>query len=245
MKFVAAIKTLGLVALVGLMTTVSRAQSASPQLTYVLKQMDTASEKFQRATADFHWEYYERVVHDTTTQTGMIYFEHQGGGVGMGAVVTAPEMGPKGKPKVDKVIEYKAGTLQMFDPSVDQITVLRAGANQAEYEGFLTLGFGGSGTELERAWHIADLGPEMLNDAGQPVKTEKLDLTAKDPKTSSMFTHITIWVDPTRAVSLKQVFFTSAGNYRTALYSHIQVNGNVHKDEFAIKRDKNTTVVNR
>jgi outer membrane lipoprotein-sorting protein len=239
----AAVVGLGMMA--AALTPALQAQTASPQLTYVLKQMDTASAKFQRATADFQWDYYERVVRDTTTQNGTIYFEHQGSGVGMGAVVTAPGMGPKGKPKVDKVIEYKAGTLQMFDPSVDQITVLRAGANQAEYEGFLTLGFGGSGTELARAWQIADLGPEMLIDAGQPVKTEKLDLTAKDAKTSSMFTHITIWVDPTRAVSLKQVFFTSAGNYRTALYSHIQVNGNVHKDEFAIKRDKNTTVVSR
>jgi hypothetical protein len=245
MKFVAAITTAVLTVLLGALSPAMRAQSASPQLTYVLKQMDTASVKFQRATADFHWEYYERVVRDTTTQTGMIYFEHQGGGVGMGAVVTAPGMGSNGKPKVDKVIEYKAGTLQMFDPSVDQITVLQAGANQAQYEGFLTLGFGGSGTELERAWHIADLGPETLSDDGQPVKTEKLDLTAKDAKTSSMFTHITIWVDPSRAVSLKQVFYTASGNYRTAVYSNIKVNGNVHKDQFAIRRDKNTTVVNR
>jgi outer membrane lipoprotein-sorting protein len=129
----------------------------------------------------------------------------------------------------------------MFDPGVDQITVLHAGANQAQYESFLTLGFGGSGSDLERAWKIADLGPETIDG----VKTEKLDLTAKDAQASSMFTHITIWVDPARAVSLKQVFYAPSGDVRTAYYSNIRLNTKIDKGTFAIKKDSHTTVVNR
>jgi outer membrane lipoprotein-sorting protein len=217
-------------------------QAPSPQLTYVLKQLDTASAKFQRATADFQWDYYEKIVHDTTTQKGSIYFEREKGATSMGAVVIAPNAGPKSKPI--KVIQYEAGTLQMFDSGVDQITVVNAANNQAAIESFLTLGFGGSGTDLKNAWTITDLGPETLSDNGQPVKVEKLDLVGKDEAARKNFTHITIWVDPTRAVSLKQIFYTTSGDYRTATYSAIKVNGNVHKDQFAIKKDKNTTVVN-
>jgi len=132
----------------------------------------------------------------------------------------------------------------MFDPGVDQITVIHANSNQGAAESFLTLGFGGSGTDLARAWNITDLGPENLTDNGQPVKVEKLDLTGKDADSRKLFTHITIWVDSTRAVSLKQVFYTSSGDYRTATYSNIKINGNVHKDQFAIKKDKNTTIIN-
>jgi outer membrane lipoprotein-sorting protein len=220
----------------------SYAQVPSPQLTYVLKQLDTASAKFQRATADFQWDYYERVVRDTTTQKGYIYFEREKGSTDMGAVLINPNAGPKSKPI--KVIQYQGGTVQMFDPGVDQITVLHESGNQSEIERFLTLGFGGGGTALANAWNITDLGPETLTDNGQPVKVEKLDLVGKDADSRKNFSHITIWVDPTRAVSLKQVFYTPSGDYRTATYSAIKVNGNVHKDQFAIKKDKNTTIVN-
>jgi outer membrane lipoprotein-sorting protein len=216
------------------------AQNASPQLTFVLKQMDTASAKFQRATADFQWDYYEKIVHDTTTQKGSIYFEREKNSTNMGAVIVDPASMVKGKPKTLKVIQYEAGTVQMFDPGVDQITVLHEGANQAEVEGFLTLGFGASGSDLEKAWSITDMGPETIGD----VKVEKLDLVGKSPESKKNFSHVTIWIDPTRAVSLKQVFYQASGNYRTATYANVKVNGNVHKDQFAIKKDKNTTTVN-
>jgi outer membrane lipoprotein-sorting protein len=216
--------------------------TSSPQLTYVCKQLDTASAKFQRATADFQWDYYEKVVHDTSTQKGSIYFEREKGSTDMGAILVDPNAGPKSKPI--KVIQYQAGTFQMFDPGVDQVTVFHQAGNQSAIESFLTLGFGGSGTDLDHAWNITDLGPETLTDSGQPVKVEKLDLVGKDADARKNFTHITIWVDPTRAVSLKQIFYTTSGDYRTATYSAIKVNGNVHKDQFAIKKDKNTTIVN-
>ncbi|MGD0649158.1 MAG: outer membrane lipoprotein-sorting protein [Acidobacteriaceae bacterium] len=217
-------------------------QAPSPQLTFVLKQLDTASAKFQRATADFQWDYYEKVVHDTSTQKGSIYFEREKGSTDMGAVLVDLNAGPKSKPI--KVIQYQGGLVQIFDPGVDQITVLHEAGNQAEIESFLTLGFGGSGTDLARAWNITDQGPETLTDNGQPIKVEKLDLVGKDADARKNFTHITIWVDPARAVSLKQIFYTSSGDYRTATYSAIKVNGNVHKDQFAIKKDKNTTTIN-
>ena len=220
----------------------SLAQAPSPQLNYVLKQLNTASSKFQRATANFQWDYYEKIVQDTTTEQGSIYFERDKGSTDMGAVLTNPNAGPKSKPI--KVIQYQGGIFQMFDTGVDQLSIFHEAGNQSEIESFLTLGFGGSGTDLERTWTITDQGPDTLTDNGQPVKVEKLDLVAKDPAARKNFTHITIWVDPVRAVSLKQIFYTPSGDYRTATYSDIKVNGNVHKDQFAIKKDKNTTVVN-
>ena len=220
----------------------SYAQAPSAQLTYVLKQLDTASAKFQRATANLQSDYYEKVVHDTTTQKGTVYFEREKSSTDMGMVFVDPNAGPKSKPI--KIIQYQAGTLQMFDTGVDQITVLHESGNQDAIESFFALGFGGSGDALDHAWTITDLGPETLTDNGQPVKVEKLDLVGKSPDSRKNFTHVTIWVDPARAVTLKQVFYTASGDYRTATYSSIKVNGNVHKDEFAIKKDKNTTIVN-
>lgn len=211
------------------------------QLSYTLKQLDTASAKFQRAMADFRWDYYERVVRDTTTQNGSIYFEHDKKGVNMGAVVLAPKQSGKGKPVYSNILEYQAGTLRIFNPppGADQLTIVKAGANQAQYEGFLTLGFGGSGTDLAKSWNVTDMGAETIDG----TKTEKLDLISKTGDKN--FTHVTIWVDLNRGVSLKQIFYTPSKDCRTATYSNVVVNGNVHKDHFQIKTDGNTTVINR
>ena len=226
-----------MIALTGLPLSIS-AQSNSSQLSGVLKQLDMASKSFKDARADFHCDYYERVVRDTTTQTGPIYFLRQGDATQMGLVVD----GAQGKP--EKVVQYKDGTLQMFDPGVDQITVLHAGADQAQYEGYFTLGFGGSGSDLAHAWNITDLGPDALSDSGHPVKTEKLDLVSKD-QGSKTFTHITIWVDPLRALSLRQVFYLPNNDKRTCDYSNVKLNGKLDLKTFEIKKNSHTTVVNR
>jgi outer membrane lipoprotein-sorting protein len=199
----------------------------------VLHQMDTASARFQSAQADFRWDLYERVVKQTTTQNGSIYFIKSGGKTQMGAKIDPP---------YTKFLEYKNGVLRVFDPGPDHLTVLNAGANQAQYESFLTLGFGGSGTELTKAWTITDQGNETLNDGSGPVETTKLDLVSKDPKVRDMFTHITIWVDLKRGISLKQQFFTPSDDEKTATYTHIRYNQKVNTTAFTIKTDKKTTI---
>jgi len=54
------------------------------------------------------------------------------------------------------------------------------------------------------------------------TETAKLDLTPKQP--SDQCTHIIIWVDAKRGVSLKQEVFQSSGDTRTAIYSNIKMN---------------------
>jgi hypothetical protein len=76
------------------------AQPKPGHLDEVLRQMDAASLKFQSAEANFRWDLYERVVKDTTTQTGSIYFKKQGGALVMGAKVESPSV---------KIIEFRNG----------------------------------------------------------------------------------------------------------------------------------------
>src|ERR1035441_8913155 len=51
----------------------------------------------------------------------------------------------------------------------------RPDRNQAKFETFLTLGFGGSGADLRKQWTISDLGTEQMKDGSNPVPVEKLD----------------------------------------------------------------------
>ena len=206
------------------------AQTPSPQLTAVLAQMDTSSKSFQSATATFEWDFYEKIVRDTTKQKGTMYIERTKGGAAFGANVY--DLDPSGKQAstASKVIDYSGGFMRIYTPGTKQVDSFKAGGNQARYESYLTLGFGGSGHDLSSAWDITDAGPETI--AG--VKTEKLVLTSKDPSVRNTFTKVTIWIDPTRDISLKQVFDTPSGDQRTAFYSDIRLNGKVNKDTFKI-----------
>ena len=82
----------------------ARAQTPDPHLAAVLTQMDTASQQFKNARADFSQDYYEQIVRETTNQSGSIYFERKGGATQMGAVIVDPK-GGKQKVLVDGAYE--------------------------------------------------------------------------------------------------------------------------------------------
>jgi outer membrane lipoprotein-sorting protein len=224
--------SLFLAAFVGLTSISAIAQPKPGHLDEVLRQMDAASAKFKSAEADFQWDLFERVVSQTTSQKGTIYFLKDGAKTEMGAKIVSP---------ATKFLEYREGTLRLFEPGPDHLTTILAKQNQAQTESFLTLGFGGSGKDLARAWTVSDLGTESLNDGTHQVETAKLDLVSKDPGIRNMCTHITIWVDTERGISLKQVFYMPSEDRRTSVYTNIRYNEKVDPKPYEIKTDGKTT----
>jgi outer membrane lipoprotein-sorting protein len=195
-------------AAVTLGSTAALGQNA--ELQKVLGQMDVASAKFQSAQADFTADTYTAVVQSHDVQKGTIAFRRAGGSTEMIMHVKTDE----GQPSLKDVL-YKNGELDYYQPAVKQETILKAGSN---YERYFTLGFGGSGKELAANWNINYMGTETIDG----VETSKLDLTPKTP--SDQFTHITVWIDGKRGVSLKQQVFQDSGDSRTAIYSNIKLN---------------------
>jgi outer membrane lipoprotein-sorting protein len=207
----------------------------SADLQKVLGQMDAASQKFQSAQADFNWDQLTAVVQSHEITAGTIAFRRAGSSTEMIAHVKTDN----GQP-APKDILYKNGELAYYQPTIKQQTIFSAGANRQQYEGFLTLGFGGSGKDLADMWNINFQGMEAING----TQTAKLDLTPKQAGGNQMFTHITIWIDPARAISLKQIFFQESGDTRTAVYSNIQMN-QVPASAFAIKTASGTQTVRK
>ena len=213
------------------------AQAKPGELEAVLRQMDEGSTRFHSAQADFRKDLYERVVKETTTQLGAIYYLRTPGGIQMGTKFTQPV----------KIVEIKDGMIRLFDPGADHLTEISIKNNQTQYESFLTLGFGGSGTELAKKWTISYLGTEQLNDGKKLVSTVKLDLVAKDANTRNTFSHIVIWVEPQQDISLKQQFFQPSGDMQTVTFTNVRYNmlKKSDMDGFAIKTDKKTSVDRR
>ena len=215
----------------------------SPQLAGVFTQMDAASKRFQTATASVERDNYERVVRDTTVEKGTVYFDRSRNGMEFGATVFPVDASGKHKGTPSRILSYSAGTLQMYTPTNKQVDVFKSGANQSKVEGYFALGFGGTSQALTSSWNVTDAGPETLTDNGAPVKTEKLVLVSKDPGVQATFKQITLWLDPARDVSLKQVFDTPSGDRQTAIYSNIKLNSKVNTSPYKIPNGKGITVV--
>jgi outer membrane lipoprotein-sorting protein len=207
---------------------------AADELQSVLHQLDVAAANFRTTAADFEFDSIQTdPIPDTDVQKGVVYYERKGTSFSMAAHINQVNSKP-----VPKVYAYSGGHLQLFEPMIDQVTRIN---KASAYEGYLMLGFGASGKELAEKWEIKYAGSETIGG----VKTDKLDLVAKDPTVRKNLPKVTIWVDPTRGVSLKQVFDEGQGQSRICTYSNIKVNLPLPADAFTFKTDNKTQFVDR
>jgi outer membrane lipoprotein-sorting protein len=214
------------------------AQSPSPagdaDLRKVITELNGAAAKFVSAQADFAWDQFTAVVQEHETQTGTIYFERKTGVTRMAAYLKQDN----GK-DAPKTVIYDRGEVNFYEPTIKQLTTMHAGTNRGQWESFLTLGFGGSGADLEVNWKVSLLGTDNMDG----VSVAKLDLVPKEQKVLDMFTHVTIWVEPSRGVSHKQIFYQPTGDLRTATYKNIRYNTPLSAEVFQIKPPPGTNHV--
>lgn len=199
-------------------------------LQQVLNQMDETAANFRSTEASFVWNQYQKVVDETDTQKGKIYFRRSGKDTEMAADITEPDK---------KYVLFSDSKVQVYQPKIDQVTVYNTGKNRAEFESFIVLGFGGGGHELLRSFDVKYLGQEKLDG----LDTAKLDLTPKTAKVRNTFSHIVLWIDPARGVSVQQQFFEPTGDYRLAKYTDIEVNRKIPDPVFKLKTTGKTKIV--
>jgi len=205
------------------------AHAASPELAKVLAQLDAASAQFHTAQADFKWDQYTSVVQATDTQTGTVYFKHGAGTTQMAAQIR--QLNGKDDPKG---IVYDGSTLKLYQPRIHQITQFNTSKNKTQVDSFLTLGFGGSGKDLAANWDITLAGNETLKDGATSVAVVHLELVSRQESVRNMFSKISIWVDPVRGVTLKQLFIEPSGDSRTAYYTNIKTNAVIDPKTFVL-----------
>jgi outer membrane lipoprotein-sorting protein len=205
-------------------------QQEAPSLDSVLKKMDAAAASFQATQADFVWDQYQKVVDETDTQTGTVYYRRVGKEIEMMADIKQPD---------PKSVLYKDGKLQVYQPKIDQVMEYPAGTNRGEIESYLVLGFGGSGEDLIKSFDVSYLGEETVSG----IATAKLQLISKSEKFRNNISKILLWIDLSRGISVQQQFFQGQGDYRLAKYSAVQLKAKVGNDVFQLKTTKKTQFV--
>lgn len=227
-----------LIAALGVVSVASKLVAQNPAaqsheaaaLESVLKKMDAAAAGFQTAQADFVWDAYQKVVDETDTQKGTVYYRRAGKEIEMLADIKQPD---------HKIVLYKDGKLQVYQPKIEQVMVYPAGANRGEIEGYLVLGFGGSGQDLVKEFDVTYLGEETIDD----VATAKLQLIPKSETFRNNFTKILLWIDRARGISVQQQFMQTQGDYRLAKYSAVRMPAKIGNDMFQLKTTGKTQFV--
>jgi len=204
--------------------------SADAQFKKTLALIDQTAANFHSTQANFVWEQYQKVVNDTDTQKGTVYFKRNGDQIEMAADITDPDK---------KYVLFSGDKVRLYQPKIDQVTQYDTGKHRAEFESFLVLGFGGSSAEMLKSFDVTYAGEEKIGDA----TTAKLDLVPKSEKVKNTFQHIVLWIDPKLGISIQQQFFEPSGDYRLAKYSDIQLNGRISDSVFKLKTTGKTKVV--
>src|SRR5919198_4769724 len=101
----------------------------------VLNQMDKAAANFHTTEASFVWDQYQKVIDETESQKGKVYFRRNENETQMAAELTDPDA---------KFVLFTNGKVEVYQPKIDQVTTYDAGKDRAAFESFLVLGFGGS-----------------------------------------------------------------------------------------------------
>jgi outer membrane lipoprotein-sorting protein len=220
-----------LVATAALAAEAPQTASSSADLEKVLSQMDAAAASFKTAEADFVWDQYTKVVNETDTQSGKVYFRRAAKEIEMAAEIAQP---------AQKYVLYQNSTVRVYEPRIDQVTMYNTGKNRAEVESFLVLGFGGRGHDLEKSFEVSFQGYEKAGG----VRAAKLNLVPRTAKGKNIFDHIILWIDPARGISVEQQFVEPQGDYRLAKYSNIKLNQSIPADVFKLKTTGRTKMIN-
>jgi outer membrane lipoprotein-sorting protein len=199
------------------------------QLESVLNSMDKAAANFKTVEATFAWDQFSKVVNETDTQNGTMYFRRSGNNIEMAAHIEKPDA---------KIVVFSDAIVRIYQPKIDLEQRYNAGKNREVFESFLVLGFGGRGHDLNKSFDVQYGGSEAVDG----INTAKLLLTPKDPKVKNMFNSIVLWIDPARGISIQQKFFQPDGDYRLAKYSNIKTQQKLPDNAFKIPSTHKTKI---
>ena len=193
--------------------------------------MDTTSKTIHSMEGDVTWDQYQRVVNDTDTQKGKIYFRRENGGTQMAVEFSEPDK---------KYVVYNAGKVQVYQPKIDQVNEYTAGKDRSDIESFLVLGFGSGGHDLLKSYDVKFMGTETVMGV---ASASKLELIPKSARLRNNIARIDLWIDNDKSILVQQQIFEPSGDYRLAKYSNIELNMKIPDSVFKLKTTAKTRFV--
>lgn len=182
----------------------------------VLRQLDRSAKDFRSLSANVERTTVTLVVNDHSTETGTL-------------LVRGDKMLLQMNPPDSRTVLRNGDNIYIYTPGLKQVQEFNLGKNRDLADEFLLLGFGTTGTDLEKGFGIKLVGEDTLDGK----KDVELELTPKSAAVLKQFSKIQIWLDETSWLPDQQQFTENgSGDYLTVHYTKMVRNPNIPDSEF-------------
>ncbi len=210
-----------------LLPMVSSAPAADNSLPAVFNLMDQAAAKFKGLKADVKKVSHTAVINEDSIDTGTI-------------VVRVPKphdlrmLIDFQQPDQKKVMI--AGTkVDIYYPKTQIVQEIDLGKNhRSQVEQFLLLGFGSNSKELQSAYSIRSMGPEVAG--GEPAT--RIELIPKSKDLLAQFPKFELWIADSTGLAVQQKMYQPGGDYSLATYTKLQANANIPESDVKLNLPK-------
>ena len=217
----------GLMCFLPLMPRGTNAQGHNFTVDGVLRQLDNSSQSFHSLSANVERTTVTVVVNDRSTQDGMLLVR----GDKMLLQFTAPD---------SRTILRNGDNIYIYTPGLKQVEEYNIGKNRDLADQFLLLGFGTSGSDLQKGFKIRLVGEDKIGDKNDV----ELELTPESAAVLKQFSKIQIWLDENTWLADQEQFTeTGSGDYLTVRYTKMVRNPNISDSQFKPHWPKGTEKV--
>jgi outer membrane lipoprotein-sorting protein len=194
---------------------------STPTLKEVVSRMDQAATQFHSMSAKITRVKHTAVLNSDDKESGTVYMKKNGARLQALMDITEPD-------KKTSMVEGRE--VQVYYPNMKQVNIYDAGKNGEQLEQFLSLGFGTSGSDLEKTYTMRVVGLETVN--GE--KTVHLELIPKSPEATKLVKKVDLWIGE-HNYPVQEKIYEPSGDYDLWTYTDVQINGNVRDQDLKLK----------
>lgn len=212
-----------------LLPTLRTAKGQSHNFTVdgVLRQLDNSARSFHSLSANVERTTVTVVVNDRSTEDGTL-------------LVHGDKMLLQMSPPDSRTILRNGDNFYVYTPGLKQVEEINISKNRDLADEFLSLGFGTSGADLQKAFKIHLVGEDKVGDKNDV----ELELTPTSAAVLRQFSKIQIWLDENTWLADQQQFTeTGSGDYLIVRYTKVVRNANISDSQFKPHWPKGTEKV--
>jgi outer membrane lipoprotein-sorting protein len=211
-----------------LANVVAAASGANENPQDILARMNKAASEFKSMTAHVTYVTHTDVLNEDSTETGDVIMKKvQAGEVQVRIDFTSPDV---------KTVAVDMRRFRVYYPKIKTLQVYDLAKHGEQFDQFVMIGFGTSGTELAKDYLVKVLGTETLKEQ-QSVATIRLQLVPKSTEARQYVSTLELWIpqqgDP---YPVREKISQPSGDYRLVTYSELKINPpNLQPDALQLK----------
>ncbi len=191
----------------------------------VLARMDAAGPAFGSVRARIRKVSLTAVLNDETVETGVLSMARSA------SRSSQIRMRIEFDPPDARSVAFEGRKAEIFYPKIKTVHEYDLGKHRSLVEQFLLLGFGSTGKDLARDYHVRLVGP----DEAAGVKTSHLELTPKAAKTRERLVKVELWIAADGGHPVQQKFYWPSDDTTTITYTDIELNPRLSEADLALK----------